>query len=93
VPFGNTLSAHNNQNINYIVTITNIGAASSNIAANDPLAAGQTFLGCIPAPGCSYSSTLDTVFFNTGPIAAGASVSYYIRIELGIGSVDPVPRA
>jgi hypothetical protein len=40
VPFGNTLSVHNNQNINYIVTITNIGGDTSNIAANDPLAPG-----------------------------------------------------
>jgi hypothetical protein len=85
VPFGNTLSVDNNQNINYIVTITNLGDATSNIAANDPLMGGQTFLGCIPAPGCTYSSTLNTVFFNTGPIAAGASISYYIRVELGIG--------
>jgi Domain of unknown function DUF11 len=85
VPFGNTLSVDNNQNINYIVTITNLGDATSNIAANDPLMGGQTFLGCIPAPGCTYSSTLNTVFFNTGPIGAGASISYYIRVELGIG--------
>jgi hypothetical protein len=90
VPFGNTLSVHNNQNINYIVTITNIGDATSNIAANDPLNPGQTFLGCIPAPGCTYNSVLNTVFFNTGPIAAGASISYYIRVEVGVGNLPPI---
>ncbi|HEY8685685.1 MAG TPA: hypothetical protein VIO57_08775, partial [Chloroflexota bacterium] len=87
VPFGNTLSVDNNQNINYIVTITNLGGATSNIAASDPLAltVGQSFLGCMPAPGCTYDSVLNMVFFNTGPIAAGASISFYVRVELSMG--------
>jgi uncharacterized repeat protein (TIGR01451 family) len=86
VPFGNTLSAHNNQQINYIVTITNSGSTDlSNIAGSDQLQPGQIFLGCIPAPGCTYNSVLNTVMLNTGPITAHTSISYYIRVQMGIG--------
>ena len=50
VPYGNTVNATNGQNLNYIVTITNSSSGTASIVASDPLAAGQTFLGCLPTP-------------------------------------------
>jgi hypothetical protein len=85
VPFGNTVQAVSGQHINYIVTITNVSGSTATITAVDPLAAGQTFLGCIPSPGCSYDPVLNTVNLNTGPIGVGASVSFYIRVQMGVG--------
>ena len=46
---------------------------------------GQTFLGCIPNPGCSYNAVLNAVTLNTGPIGVGVSVSFYIRVQMGVG--------
>jgi len=92
--YGNSITMASGANITYVVTIDNSGSGTvSNVTATDTLAAGQTYItsvnNCIPAPGCTFNVLTNTVTFNTGPIAAHTSISFYVYVAVGTGP-EPV---
>jgi hypothetical protein len=104
--FGNTLTVPSGGQYVYIVTIANTsttpfdppalilvnGVPLANITATDVLALGQTFMSCLPSPGCGFiagpAGTAGTVTFDTGPIPAQTSVSFYITVQAGTGPLQ-----
>jgi uncharacterized repeat protein (TIGR01451 family) len=70
------------QNFNYNITVTNTGAAASNVVVTDPLPSQVTLTAATTSQGtCSYDTGTKTVTCTLGTVNAGSPVNIQLTVK------------